>query len=218
MSGARKPTLARCGLIVAVSVGVGCGRIGYEDLVRAQADAGEADGAPSDATGGYRDGAADGAFADGQTDGSLSSDGGSDAGTERGTSCSFASTGGCGSSTAISLFPGQRSSFNANTTDAANVFSGSCGGAESAERFYQLQATSLDVRVSARTVGATFDAVLYVRDACEGNELACQRGTPGGEASIEFTAEAGTTRFLFIDGAEAGRCGTADIVVEQSAL
>jgi hypothetical protein len=203
-------------LLAVVTLSLGCGRIDYERIgVDAQ---GGLDGAPGDAAfmgdAAGRDGSMDGGVG---LDGGMTLDSAVDGGRSDGgsSSCTLAGTGGCSGFMGISLFPGQTSMLGGDTTNAGDAMSGSCGGDGSGERHYVLSANSGDVAVTVRTEGATFRGVFYLQTNCGGSEIACQAAAPGQEASLTFLVADGTSRSLFLDGAEPGECGTADVVVEQ---
>ncbi len=98
------------------------------------------------------------------------------------------------------------------TTTGTSANAGSCGGGNAPEAVFQLVLTQTsDVFVT--THGSKFDTVIYMRNGCCGNEIACNNDADNRTTSM-FTAVglAAGTYDIFVDGAGAtGGAYTVDI-------
>ena len=73
------------------------------------------------------------------------------------------------------------------TAPAGDDFAGSCGGMGSPDVAYEWE-VPFDGFFVLDTQGSDFDTLLYLRDDCEGNELACSDNVEGSVSSREGSA------------------------------
>jgi hypothetical protein len=109
-------------------------------------------------------------------------------------------------------------SVDVDTTDGANLNSGTCGGDRSAEAIVEFVAPAAGAYV-ARTVTADLDTVLYARSYCglPDSELACSDDANGELTSeVTFAVEAGEHVFLFLEGFGAADQGPMTLQVEPA--
>jgi hypothetical protein len=87
------------------------------------------------------------------------------------------------------------------TEQRGDSYAGSCGGSTQSEAVYEWTAPETGTFVFD-TAGSTLDTVLYARQGCSGEELACNDDTTvgSGSSTLQLALDAGTTLTLFVDG------------------
>ena len=97
---------------------------------------------------------------------------------------------------------------------AGDDFTGSCGGAGSADVAYQWDAP-YDGFFVLDTEGSDFDTLLYLFDDCGGNELSCNDNTEGSVSSrVVAPFEQGDRVLVVVDG-NAGESGQAVLNIDE---
>ncbi|MCX4247597.1 hypothetical protein [Paraliomyxa miuraensis] len=94
------------------------------------------------------------------------------------------------------------------TAPAGDDFEGSCGGAGSNDVAYQWD-VPFDGFFVLDTQGSDFDTLLYLRDDCEGSELACNDDAEGSVSSRIVGPFGQDDRLLVVVDGKAGETGTA---------
>lgn len=94
------------------------------------------------------------------------------------------------------------------TAAAGDDFTGSCGGAGSSDVAYQWD-VPFDGFFVIDTQGSDFDTLLYLRDDCEGDELACNDNAEGSVSSRVVAPFGQDDRVLVVVDGNAGETGTA---------
>src|SRR5262249_29421487 len=101
-------------------------------------------------------------------------------------------------------------SISSTTAGDTNSLSGSCGGGGSAEKGFSYTAP-LTGNYVIETTAASYDTVLYVRDAsCGGSEIACNDdilNPTNLKSRVSVNLTAGQTVIIVVDGAS-GASGT----------
>ena len=91
--------------------------------------------------------------------------------------------------------------------DAANLSRGSCGGEDGPDASFTWSAPDAG-QYRIDTIGSELDTVLYVRDSCQGREIACNDDLPwramSSESSVTVSLEEDDVVLIFVDsyGAE----------------
>lgn len=95
--------------------------------------------------------------------------------------------------------------FTGSTAGYVNDYGASCGGgAASPDATFKMKFATNKI-VSLNTFGSAFDTVLYVKTgstsfACDGAEVTCNDDSGGVQSAVSFTATAGQSYFVFVDG------------------
>ena len=82
---------------------------------------------------------------------------------------------------------------------AYSRYGGSCGGSAAPESIYSFQVDVADT-VCVSTVGSSYDTLLYVREGCDGLEVACNDDAYGLQSEVELYAVPGVNYHVFVDG------------------
>ncbi|MBI5500229.1 MAG: putative metal-binding motif-containing protein [Deltaproteobacteria bacterium] len=91
-------------------------------------------------------------------------------------------------------------SFAGDTCSRAADYTGSCAGGGPDLVYRLTSSTTRTVRAST-VGGASWDTVLYVHSgSCPGTEVACSDDFSGVQSQVDFTATAGVTYYVFVDG------------------
>jgi hypothetical protein len=127
---------------------------------------------------------------------------------------------GCPDSAAASSETGA-AAYTGTTDGGGDDFEGSCGYCDDDICFgpaadYAIEWTAASAGTFViDTLGTDFDTILYVLDACAGEELACNDDADGEaevyQSSVEVTVEAAQTVIIVVDGWSASEAG--DFVV-----
>jgi hypothetical protein len=87
-----------------------------------------------------------------------------------------------------------------STSGASNTLSGSCGGSGASDKIFRFEAPYSGA-FTFSTEGSSYDTVLYIIDACSGDELACNDdGGSGTTSSLSGSFTAGSTVYIVVDG------------------
>ncbi len=107
--------------------------------------------------------------------------------------------------------------FSGTTTGRANNYTAPAGCSAftptaSADVVYRLVARSTGT-ITASTAGTSFDTLLYVGTACGSGSIACNDDFGGAQSSVSWSATAGTTYYLIVDGFDTAAQGTYNLVI-----
>ena len=90
--------------------------------------------------------------------------------------------------------------YSGSTAAADNTLFGTCGGGQAADEAFTFTAPQAGI-YTIDTENSNFDTVLYVRDGCDGAELACNDNAVGQTSRVNVTLQQDQEIVIVVDGA-----------------